>query len=83
MRKTIFAILTVAALVAVAAPVNAHPLEVPVGDDTYYVDPHPAHVDPFHETHVWKETNGVEGLQKFPTEDGNGRTIPADECLTC
>lgn len=69
MRMTTMALIGAFALVALATPAAAHEFAVPVGDDTYYVTPHPDHAadDPVHfaeKAQVWKETNGLDGLQK-------------------
>ncbi|MBW3582816.1 MAG: hypothetical protein KY455_06925 [Euryarchaeota archaeon] len=66
MRKTTLMLIGAAALLALASPVSAHDFAVPVGDDTYYVYPHPDHYDPTtgEAPQVWKETNGLAGLQE-------------------
>lgn len=80
MQRTIM--MTLAVLALTASPALAHELEVPVGDDTYYVTPHPDHAadDPAHyaeEAQVWKETNGLPGLQKEAVSV-DGRDYTAD-----
>ena len=68
LKTTLFA---VAAILIVAAPALAEPVFTGgANDTTFYVND---------DLTVWQETNNVEGLQTEPTEDGNGRTIPADE----